>query len=561
MRRSGLPERVVAWTRLHRQALTGLALFLGFLVLRLPFRTSYPANWDAVQMALGVEHFDLQHHQPHPPGYIGYIALGRLFNILINDPHASLTLIGVIAGALAPAAFYALARRFMADRPALCATLAFGSSMLVWYYSEVALTYVVELALTLPFALFAHRALKERRLGDLLLATTLLAALGAFRQTALVLLLPIWLWAVWRYPWRASLLAAGYGSLAVLAWLLPLLWLSGGPLAYIEASRDLAEITGGDTSVLSMQLQGPAKNLAYVVAGLALGLNAAALVLIVGLRSVLTWLLAHRRDALFFALWGVPALGVYLLGHVGQVGYILILLPIPFIWLGIVLERLSTQVASLRIGRINHTLQAGVALTAILVCANVFGFFALPWAVSRTVPADADLDVRQFDLNASDRHWEQLTTEIQQYPPESSAILTTIGGPRSSGSFRHLAFLLPEYHVYGFGRALDTGAFGPLFHAFDGHNNYSIEGMRNASPLLTLPEDTRFLIIPDQEIAERLKSALPQYDVGLAQGHPVTIFIVDPGATLAFAVNGEVITVVGCTATGGPCGLPPARAG
>lgn len=558
---ASLSGRLRSWGAAHPQPLTSLAIFLGFLLIRLPFRSSFPANWDAVQMVLGVQEFDLQHHQPHPPGYIGYVALGRALTLLLHDPHTALTLIAVIAGAAAPAAFYLLARRFMLDRLALCATVAFGSSVLVWYYSEVALTYAVELALVLPFALFAHRAINDRRLADLLLATALIAALGAFRQTALVLMLPLWLWTLWSFAWRARLLALALFSGAVLVWLAPLLYLSGGPFAYLQASRELAEITGGDTSVLSLKLQGPAKNLAFVVAGLALGLNAAALALVFGARSIAMWLLRQKRDALFFALWGLPALAVYLLGHVGQVGYILILLPIPFIWLGVALARVSVSTARLRWPRMVAPARASVALTAILVCTNVLGFFALPWAVNRTVPATVHMDLRQFNLRANDQHWQQLTAEIQQYPSESAAVLTTIGGPRSSGSFRHLAYLLPEYHVYGFGRELDTGAFGPLFHAYDNRNNYSIEGMRNASHWLTLPEDTRFLIIPDQEIADRLKSALPQYTVGLEHGSPVTVFIVDPGTTLAFAVNGQVITVLGCTALGGPCGLPPARTG
>src|SRR5437870_263400 len=48
------------------------------LATRLPLRGSYLFNWDALQFALGIQQFNLATHRPHPPGYIGYVYLGRL---------------------------------------------------------------------------------------------------------------------------------------------------------------------------------------------------------------------------------------------------------------------------------------------------------------------------------------------------------------------------------------------------------------------------------------------------------------------------------------------------
>ena len=57
-----------------------LALAIAGLTLatRWPYRVRLLPTWDAVQFALALERYDVVRHQPHPPGYILYVALGRL---------------------------------------------------------------------------------------------------------------------------------------------------------------------------------------------------------------------------------------------------------------------------------------------------------------------------------------------------------------------------------------------------------------------------------------------------------------------------------------------------
>ena len=43
---------------------------------RLPYRARMLYNWDSVQFALALGEYDVVKHQPHPPGYILYVALG-----------------------------------------------------------------------------------------------------------------------------------------------------------------------------------------------------------------------------------------------------------------------------------------------------------------------------------------------------------------------------------------------------------------------------------------------------------------------------------------------------
>ncbi len=60
----------------------GLRLRRGSLHPHRSLATAYRArmlyNWDAVQFALALGEYDVVKHQPHPPGYILYVALARL---------------------------------------------------------------------------------------------------------------------------------------------------------------------------------------------------------------------------------------------------------------------------------------------------------------------------------------------------------------------------------------------------------------------------------------------------------------------------------------------------
>src|SRR5215207_3612519 len=49
-----------------------------YVVAHLPFLPLSLEDIDSINFALGLRHFDLALHQPHPPGYPLYIALGHV---------------------------------------------------------------------------------------------------------------------------------------------------------------------------------------------------------------------------------------------------------------------------------------------------------------------------------------------------------------------------------------------------------------------------------------------------------------------------------------------------
>src|SRR6266705_2534621 len=91
------------------------ALAVLFLAFHLPFLPASLEDLDSINFALGLRHFDVALHQPHPPGYPLYIALGKMAHAGIASEAKALTVIGVGSGALAVFALVGLFRAIDAD--------------------------------------------------------------------------------------------------------------------------------------------------------------------------------------------------------------------------------------------------------------------------------------------------------------------------------------------------------------------------------------------------------------------------------------------------------------
>src|SRR5688572_25406044 len=72
---------------------------LVYLAAHVPFLAPSLEDIYSINFALGLRDFDVASHQPHPPGYPVYIALGRF----------SLSVITAVSSSLAPARAEALA--------------------------------------------------------------------------------------------------------------------------------------------------------------------------------------------------------------------------------------------------------------------------------------------------------------------------------------------------------------------------------------------------------------------------------------------------------------------
>jgi hypothetical protein len=455
--------RVRALVRLgpHRDLALASGLAVVTLLSRWPYRARMLYNWDAVQFALALHEFDIAKHQPHPPGYLLYVGLGRLLNASLGDPTLAYVALAMLFSAGSTFVLYGLARRLY-DRPtAFVAASLLAVSPLSWFYGSVGLTYAGEAFAASVVAWFAYATLtgSVRHLywGALALGLT-----GGMRQSVLLLLLPLWLGcAALGIRSRRRLATAGGILLAsVLAWLLPMMWLTGGPAAYLAASTQLYGSMLVPTSVLGGSLEITLAQLRYLLESTLVGLGP--LGLVAAALPAYARREGWRAPEWFLLAWTVPPAIFYTLVHFGQAGYVLTFLPALVILLSRVLV-CAVAAGSERLRRPNWrwALTAGAVLLLVLI--NT-GFFVsarpLPrefnnrdgdrwmwrardefhdWIMSRTAAA-----LREHE--AVIRTYVETIRAV--YDPSDTALVTELGNPRSYPWLRHAMFYMPEYPIY-----------------------------------------------------------------------------------------------------------------
>ena len=204
-----------------------LAMLLFFVTIstRLPFKSKVLYCWDSVQFALATEKFDVSLYQPHPPGYILYVALAKVLNLLTSNPNLSLILINIIfSGLTVVCLFYltqkvsftslllptqiALTRSMQSKKGLKPSTtslplptlIAFSSASLFifspifWFNGEVALPYVMESLFSLLIALVCYEIIWGK--DYFVLSSILLGLAGGVRQNLILFLFPLWLYAL-----------------------------------------------------------------------------------------------------------------------------------------------------------------------------------------------------------------------------------------------------------------------------------------------------------------------------------------------------------------------------
>lgn len=516
-----------------------LALVLMSLAVRVPLRSQFLVNWDAVNFALGIEEFDLAAHQPHPPGYLGFVIAGRLLTSITRDPNAAMTFMSAVSGAAAAGLMYLLARQFASQRASFVAAAIFTTAPLSWYYSLVALSYMTTGAVALALLLACVVAVRQHSVRALYAAAALLALIGALRPTDELLLAPAVVVAAMGFDPRARRAAATIAVGASLLWALPLVVLAGGPVALLRESAALAGVAGGRTWVLGGQLAGIGQNVGMVAAGILLGTFGGLLVIAAASSrgfGVVRGLSGPVRRLLI--AWSAPALLVYLLLHTGQLGYVLLVLPIVHIGVARAVDELLPRRRRRRL--------APSATGLVVTNAVAFALLPLSWTsfaqtpeVQNTEAGQADVTLnavaqrtRQFNLPENDRHWRLLLAVLDDFDPATTLILAET---TTSGSFRHLSYYAPSQFLLGTG--LDrSGRFGHLFSAHDRATTYSVDGLHWANKSIHVPRRVTTIVVLDED----LRSPLLNQSTGtvaktrLSDGTTLTVVELDEPVTIRF---------------------------
>jgi hypothetical protein len=424
-------------------------LFLLGVLSRLPFTSQILYHWDSVNFALALHHFDVAVDQPHIPGYILYVLLGRLVSYAVGDPQVTLVGISVVSSGLAVAALYILGRAVFSRGTGLMAALFLAASPLFWFYGEIALphsldTLVVILVVWMLYQVMQgdpllgpERSLPEaQRKGSphrgrgevwlVLLAAVTLAVAGGLRPQTQVFLMPLALLVAWRLNRRQVLLAVVVMGIVDLLWFVPLMWSVGGLFRYFKIFSAFAGRFNETSSVFSAGAAGLQRNLRklgmYTLYAGGLAFIPAIGYGLLRARGMLG--LLQRRRLWFLFLWTAPSILYYAFVHMGQQGLVFVFLPALLLIGAESLRRLAGS---------RQAVQWGVTGGLVAVQATIF--LAFP-----TYPLGGDrFKILTWQtIRQHDRYYqERLELVHHEFPPDQTLIIGT--------NWRHLEYYLSDY--------------------------------------------------------------------------------------------------------------------
>ncbi len=449
-----------------RDWMTAGLLFLIALALAVPFRSRIPYHWDSAEFAIAVTNYDVRLSQPHAPGYLLYVMIGRLVNQIVRDPHASLVWISVFAGGGLAAVMYLLGATLFDRRTGVMAGLLVMTSPLVWFHSCVSLTYVLDGFLVCVVVLACWRAMQRGGTwGDAVLIGALLALLGGIRQQSVPALTPVVLYAFWRFNRQrlAKLAVAAAMALVLgLAWFVPMVMMSGGLPTYLQIVRlhttfnAPATFAGGGLDALLW-------NVFFVGLFSVNGLMLAGVALLGALLYRARRMNAERkrrwdndraRALQLLAMWIVPMLLLAtVIGFTKQPGYVLNFLPGLLLFAAVALAQVQWTATAVVCAFNVFTFLAwpaawdgvffGVGRTARLLREHHRTTLATIAAIRRYSPDEAFV-CHATDLYFGLRQFQMLLPEFDQYQlPLDAAMLTPPGKPMLAVRGGQLDFVGP----------------------------------------------------------------------------------------------------------------------
>ena len=418
-----------------------VTLLVATCLSRIPFRAHVPYGLDSIQFVLGLKHYDVRLHQPHPPGYFLFVMMGKVVNQYIQDPNLSFIALNILFSGLTVWLVFLLGREIFGARSALSSALLLATSPVFWFHGEVALSNLADCFFICLLALYCWRNLG----GDyrfMNFSAVVFGLAGGVRQNTLLFLLPLWIISVRKAGLRRIPLGVAILMLTVCTWYVPMAHLSGGLNAYQAAVRDhwLNSNWHGFT------LEWLPFNFVCVGTFILLGTGPGILFLFLGL---VFYLEGTKLDSLwkdprfqFFAFWLIPPLCFFVLiySHPIQTGHSLIYLPALSILIPACTELTCEQTLKLfksnqqfRLPWLPVSKPSQVVLLVLIGC-NLFIFLKMDTPVSQLAIGQYESKVKEVVMAVRER-----------CAPEETILMNYdfmfLG-------FRDYMFHLPEYHTY-----------------------------------------------------------------------------------------------------------------
>lgn len=467
---------------------------------RLPLASVYLFSWDAANFALALDRFSPPEHRPQPPGYPLYVAAGWLVRLVVGDANAAFVALSMAASAGAVVLLAGLAWRLLGARVALGAAALFLTSPNLWGNGLVAYPYAfLALAATATAWTTVETRWGQRNLAP---AGALLLGLGAgFRPDALPLLGGVWLYGAWARGWRTVAAGSALLLLTVLAWLIPLVQRSGGWDTYRQASAVYAAYWSVPVESVPAFVQGVRGNVETLLKDLAQTTGPIlGLLLVFGVGRLLSLPVLRARPPLrLLPLWVAPPLAFYALVHIGNLGYLLSVLPALALLGASAAETLAVDLAS-RLQRIGSSF-AFASVVGLASAANVALFVFLSGPMSLREVRDVD---RELAGNLA---------LIRSLPADSTLVV-------SFDRYRQFAYYLPSRR-----RA------GRVISGLD-----LLGGPSSRRVTLTPPPGVTRVVLPDlyENRSDRAEEVVP---VRSAPGVTAYVARLDPGERLRLGLR------------------------
>ena len=461
----------------------GAVIIVIVFVSRVPFSAETPFEWDAVNFLYSVEHFDISDDQPHPPGYIGYVYLGKAINMIVGEPRCSLLTLNLLATILLLMGIHTLVRPLWDFKNVCYLSVIIVFNPLVWFYGEVTLSYLSGAAAWV-WCVWLLLRVREGKDRYPFITGIIWGLAGAIRPDVVVFLIPAGLYAVQftLFSSKSRYLFLGFIA-GILGWLIPTVLMTGG--SFSESLRAIFTSSTGNYSVLMGA--SPLKHLEM--------LSKAALWFFIGCGWMLP--MFFRKDFFYyirnnslmcmltFAI--LPSMAFQLLFFLIKPGFILLYLP------GIII-----------IGLGYLSLQRHFQTKAIIIVILSSAYF-LFYPAQADPPGVNDINsnyiqtaagklntVAKSNIESNDHYTKIWTERINSDYDAESTLIVTCG---RDYNWRKAVYFLPDFRIVEFN--LETAT--PMQIRMDGKTSDHPSKELNLSNIKTL-----LILTEDQGFAEKI---------------------------------------------------------
>jgi len=428
---------------------TYLVLIITTIFTRVLFATKYLFEWDSVQLALGMNNFNIALHQPHPPGYFFYVYLGKYLNNIIGNANYSLIIINIFFTIIASLLFYNIALKIFKDKKlSILSAIIFITNPFIWFHGEFVNIYIIDSLFALIYFYLSYLIVKENK--KILLLFTLLFGIGiGFRQSLVIFFTPLYLFTAYDYLKREKHYFRNILSnlliliSTTLLWLIPTSLLSGGFKAFFEITKNQYFTSTTATAFLSLsKITSILKQTGNV---LKLFFYSGGILSIFIIYSFLRGRLKfHKKIKTIFWFWFLPSFLFYSLIHLGKAGYIMTITPLILI-LGIA--------AIYKIKSLKHKY---LIISIVIIFQTIIFLFNIEGLVKnrKLLINISPYSINAVNLKNNDQRIEQIADTIQQCTPKNTIIITEGDSPYIKPrtnfikSGRQLNYYLPEYTIY-----------------------------------------------------------------------------------------------------------------